>query len=180
MAPLPQRAPLVLTGFSLTPPFGPILAPSYPSVTLLSRRPGSYTRGLYGGMDGDVHYVRVRPPFKLRPRGHAARMQRQLSLAVKGHVSTVELYIVRPRERHKINADRPTDARKALRESGICELLGHGTSQPTQAIHSDAKNTALSKLTVTGQDLRPCEQSRGCIWWLTRDGAWSEKGSAEA
>ena len=41
MAPLPQRAPLVLTGFSLTPPFGPILAPSYPSVTLLSRRPGS-------------------------------------------------------------------------------------------------------------------------------------------
>ena len=121
-------------------------------------------------MDGVVHYVRVQPPFKLRPRGHAARMQRQLSLAVKGHVSTVELYIVRPRERHKINADRPTDARKALRESGICELLGHGTSQPTQAIHSDAKKTPPLKLPVTGHDLRPLEQSRGGAWWPTVHG----------
>ena len=82
----------------------------------------------------------------------------------------VEPSIAHPQERHKIYADRPTDARTALCESAICELLGHDASQTTQATPSGAKNTPPLKLPVTGHDLRPLEQSRGGAWWPTVHG----------
>ena len=82
----------------------------------------------------------------------------------------VEPSIARARDTHKINADKPTDARTALCESAICELLGHDASQTTQATPSGAKNTPPLKLPVTGHDLRPLEQSRGGAWWPTVHG----------
>ena len=70
----------------------------------------------------------------------------------------VEPRVARPRDMNKIDAVSPDDARRALREYGICELLGHGASQPTQTGRPDAKNTCESKLPVAGHDLWPGER----------------------
>ena len=71
-------------------------------------------------------------------------------------------HVERPLEMPQIHAARPTDARRALIESGVCEFLGHGASQATPVIHPGAKNTPPSKLPVTGHDLQSLEQSRAC------------------
>ena len=78
----------------------------------------------------------------------------------------VEAHVSRPPDTLQIDVEQPTDARRALSEIGILELLGHGASQPDQTNHADAKNTCGSELRVTGDDIRLCEHLRGGVRWM--------------
>ena len=73
----------------------------------------------------------------------------------------VEAHGARPPDTLQIHVKRPTDARRALHEIGVLELLGHGASQPAQSSHTDAKNTSGSKLPITVVNLRHCQHLRG-------------------
>ena len=66
----------------------------------------------------------------------------------------------RPPDKLQIDATRPVGGRKPLHHLRICELLGHGASQPTQPSHPDAKKTCPSKLSGSGCCRRPPEQPR--------------------
>ena len=104
---------------------------------------------------------------------HTALARLETNRACSPHTNTTPIdrgwphldvgpHVERPLEMPQIHAARPTDARRALIESGVCEFLGHGASQATPGIHPGAKNTPPSKLPVTGHDLRSLEQSRAC------------------
>ena len=59
-----------------------------------------------------------------------------------------------------LSSEQPVDVRKPLHQLRICELLGHGASQPTQSSHPDAKKTCPSKLSGSDCCRRPPEQPR--------------------
>ena len=88
------------------------------------------------------------------------------AIGQRGTCVDVEARVEHAPDKPKIDAERPTAARRPLHDIGIFELLGHGAHQRTQTSRPEAKNTAGSKLRSAGHDLWPARCLLGRARWL--------------
>ena len=152
-----------------TPTETPLMAPG----TRQSRYMAPYYGRSYEGPHGIDNHVRTRPPADMRPTGHAVGTPMQPPLAGGVTDSTLNHTLSVLQTKLHIDATQPTAVTKPHRENRIPALLGHRAHPPIQTSRPDAKNTAGSKLWVTGHDIHPGECSRGATrrlraQWMAR------------